>query len=156
LLQRLEAAGEPVVIQEHLGKNGFCSPDSPLFARLGISTGSLVQYNPNYRSNAFDSAGNRIPQPPQMILGHELAHALANSEGNHQYGTDPAPPASEPTIDEEEAQAIGTGSHGGDSPTENTMRNDAGLPRRDNHIGTLGPVPGEPTPLNLRPGDPPI
>lgn len=55
-----------------------------------------------------------IAQPPQVILGHEMTHALANSEGTHRYGTDPSPPASEPGIEQEEAQAIGTGCHGAD------------------------------------------
>jgi hypothetical protein len=112
----------------------------------------VIQYNPDYRSNAYDSSGNLIAQPPQLILAHEMAHALANSEGDHQYGTDPSPPASEPNIEEEEAQAIGTGSHTGRSPSENSVRSDLGLPARDNHFGTGGPAPGEPAPLNLRPG----
>jgi uncharacterized Zn-binding protein involved in type VI secretion len=156
LIDRLGAAGETVTIVPNPGTNGFCSPANGLLARLGVPTGSTVQYNPNYRSNAYDSSGNLIAQPPQVILGHELAHALANSEGTHQYGTDPSPPASEPNIEEEEAQAIGTGSHTGRSPSENSIRNDLGLPARDNHFGTGGPAAGEPAPLNLRPGDPPI
>lgn len=156
LFRRLQAAGQPVTIIPNPGTNGFCSPVSPADARAGAPTGSVVQYNPNYRSNAFDSAGNMIAQPPQVILGHELMHGLANSEGTHQYGTDPAGPASQPNIDREESHAIGTGSHNGDPLNENSLRNDLGLPRRDNHRGTLGPRAGEPTPLNLRPGDPPI
>jgi hypothetical protein len=97
-----------------------------------------------------------LPQPPQVILGHEMCHALANSSGTQAQGTDPSPPASEPNIDQEEAQAIGTGSHNGQSPSENAIRNDLGLPRRDNHFGTGGPTAGEPAPLNLRPGAPPL
>lgn len=156
LLARLGAAGEPVSIVPTSDANGYCSPNNGLFARLGIATGSTVQYNPNYRSNAYDAAGNLIAQPPQVILAHELSHALANSEGDHRYGTDPAPPASEPNIEEEEAQAIGTGSHTGRNPSENSLRTDLGLPARDNHFGTGGPRAGEPAPLALRPGDPPL
>jgi uncharacterized Zn-binding protein involved in type VI secretion len=152
LINRLGAAGEPVTIKEHTGTNGYCSPTSGLAARVGIPTGSVIQYNPDYRSNAYDSSGALIAQPPQVILAHEMGHALANSEGDHQYGTDPSPPASEPTIEEEEAQAIGTGSHTGRTPSENSVRSDLGLPARDNHYGTGGPAAGEPTPLNLRPG----
>ncbi|HET8549433.1 MAG TPA: M91 family zinc metallopeptidase [Bryobacteraceae bacterium] len=154
LLNRLAASGQPVVIVEHTGTNGFCTPDNGTHAQDGTGTGSTVQYNPSYRSNAYDSSGNLIAQPPQMILGHELTHALANAEGHQASGTDPSPPASEPTIDAEESQAIGTGSYNGTSPSENSLRNDAGLPRRDNHYGTGGPAAGEPAPLNLRPGQP--
>ncbi len=152
LLSRLEAAGETVTITEHPGVNGFCRPVSWDRARAGDPTGSVVQYNPDYRSNAFDSSGNMLAQPPQVILGHELVHALNNSEGTHHTGTDPSPPASQPTIDREESSAIGTGSHNGDAVTENGIRDDLGLGRRDNHRGTLGPRAGEPTPLDLRPG----
>lgn len=154
LIDRLGAAGETITFVPYTGNNGYCSPNNQLAARLGIPTGSTIQYNPDYRSNAYDSSGNLIAQPPQVILGHEMGHALANSEGNHAYGTDPNPPASEPNIEEEEAQAIGTGSHTGDSPSENSIRDDLGLPARDNHYGTGGPTAGEPPPLDLRPGDP--
>ncbi|WP_437898092.1 M91 family zinc metallopeptidase [Sorangium sp. So ce124] len=41
------------------------------------STGSVIQYNPDDRSNAFDASGAMIAQPPQVILGHEMTHALA-------------------------------------------------------------------------------
>ena len=151
LLARLEKAGETITIIEYHGTdNSFCSPDNALWARLGVSTGSTVQYSPGIAIQGYDSTGAPIDMPPQIVLGHELTHALANSEGTHKYGTDPSPPASEPTIPEEEAQAIGTGSHTGGSPSENSLRSDAGLPQRDNHLGqaATGPVP------NLRPGGP--
>lgn len=152
LIARLTAAGQPITFQEWGGTNGFCRPASATDARAGTPTGSIIRYNPDYRSNAYDSAGNLLPQPPQVILGHEMVHALNNSEGTHHYGTDSAPPASEPTIAEEEASAIGTGSHSGDAVTENGIRNDLGQGQRDNHYGTGGPQAGEPAPLDLRPG----
>jgi uncharacterized Zn-binding protein involved in type VI secretion len=152
LIARLGASGQPVSFQEHTGTNGFCTPNDGTAASDGTGTGSVIQYNPNYRSNAYDSSGNMIPQPPQMILGHEMAHALANAEGRQAQGTDPAGPASEPNIEAEESQAIGTGSYTGTDPSENSMRSDAGLPARDNHFGTGGPTAGEPAPLDLRPG----
>lgn len=153
MFKRLDAAKQPVTINQHTGTNGYCSPVSGADATSGTPTGSSVLYNPDYRSNAFDSAGNNIAQPPQVILFHEMGHALANSEGRHAQGTDPTPPTSEPTIEEEEAQAIGTGSHEHEYPSENSLRRDLGLDRRDNHYGTGGPKAGEPTPLALRPGD---
>jgi uncharacterized Zn-binding protein involved in type VI secretion len=152
LLARLQAAGKPIVIREFNGNNGYATPNNEADARNGTGTGSVVQYNPNFRSNVNDASGNLIPQPPQMVLGHELCHALANSEGRQQHGPDPAGPASQPDINREESQAIGTGSHSAQDISENTLRSDAGLPARDNHFGTGGPIAGEPAPLNLRPG----
>jgi hypothetical protein len=156
LIDQLGASGKPVTIVQHTGTNGFCTPLNNTDATNGTGSGSTIQYNPDYRSNAYDSAGNLIAQPPQVILGHEMCHALANTQGTKATGTDPTPPASEPNIDQEEAQAVGTGSHNGQNPSENAIRNDLGLPRRDNHFGTGGPAAGEPAPLNLRPGAPPL
>jgi hypothetical protein len=156
LLDQIGATGKPVTIVQHTGTNNFCTPLNGTNATNGTGTGSTIQYNPDYRSNAYDSSGNMIANPPQTFLAHEMCHALANGNGTQATGTDPSPPASQPNIDQEEAQAIGTGSHNGRNPSENAFRNDMGLPRRDNHIGTGGPATGEPPPLNLRPGDPPL
>ncbi len=156
LLAKLGASGQPVTIKEYHGTNGYCTPNSGSDATNGKPTGSIIQYNPDYRSNAYDSSGNLLAQPGQVILGHEMTHALANAEGRQAQGVDSNPPASEPRIEGEEAQAIGTGSHSGDvpppRPNENSLRKDLGLPRRDNHFGTGGPAAGEPAPINLRPG----
>jgi uncharacterized Zn-binding protein involved in type VI secretion len=156
LIADLGASGHPITIVEHTGTNGFCTPNNGTDAGDGTGTGSVIQYNPDYRSNAYDSAGNLIAQPPQVILAHEMCHARANANGNQASGTDSAPPASEPAIEAEEAQAIGTGSYNGTSPSENSLRQDLGMPRRDNHFGTGGPAAGEPPPANLRPGTPPL
>lgn len=152
LFSRLDAAGEDVVINEYSGTNAFCSAVDGADARRGEPTGSSILWNPSYRSNAYDSEDDMIPQPAMVILFHEMTHALANSEGRQRFGTDPDPPDTEPDIDEEEAQAIGTGSHDGDYPTENSLRRDLGLERRDNHSGTGGPADDEPPPVDLRPG----
>jgi uncharacterized Zn-binding protein involved in type VI secretion len=154
MLQRIGAKGFPVTIVPYAGRNGVCTALNETNAENGTGSGSTVQYNPNFRSNAYDSKGNLIPQPPQVILGHEMCHAMNNANGQEAAGTDPNPPKSEPDIDREEAQTIGTGSYEGHRPSENSIRKDLGLPRRDNHCGTGGPTRGEPEPLNLRPGEP--
>ena len=152
LLDRLSAAGKTVRIVPTADKNGYCAPDGvfgSMKARFGIGTDSVVQYNPDFSFAAYDLAGNKIAGPPQVILGHELCHALANSEGNQRFGADPEPPESEPMIEEEEAQAIGTGSHSSDPPpNENSLRSDLGLPLRDNHGGDVDDE--GPEPRNLR------
>ncbi len=153
VINRLANSGQRIVFQPTNAHNGYCSPQDSSRASSGKPTGSVIQYNPDYRSNAFDSSGNLIAQPSQVILEHEMCHAVHNAEGTQASGTDPHPPPSEPGIDEEEAQTIGVGSHSGDYPSENSLRNDLGLPRRADHYGTGGPTSGEPTPLDLRPGN---
>jgi uncharacterized Zn-binding protein involved in type VI secretion len=152
LIARLAAAGKTITFVETNDANGYCSPNSVVKALLGLPTDSTISYNPNFSATVFDSGNNPIPEPPQVILDHEMNHALANSTGTHKFGTDPAPPVTEPKIPEEEAQAIGTGSHSAQNPSENTLRNELGLGRRDNHIGRTQ-NPGDPTSPNLRPGD---
>jgi uncharacterized Zn-binding protein involved in type VI secretion len=156
LINKLGAAGKPVTIVQNTGVNGFCTPDNGTNAGNGTGTGSTIQYNPDYHTTVYDSAGNMIAEPPQVILAHEMSHALANSTGTRQPGTDPNPPASQPNIGREESQAIGTGSHNGQNPSENSVRSDLGLPRRDNHYLNDSPGPGAPPQQNLRPGDPPL
>lgn len=151
LWRRIEAADQPItIVPESDPHNSFAAPNDGGDAAAGRPTGSTVRYNPDVAVFVFDSAGNRIPMAPQVILGHEMVHALNNAEGTHHTAAvDPAPPASQPTINEEEAATIGTGSHSGDALTENTFRSDLGLPRRDNHFGDASPT----TPTqNLRPG----
>ena len=150
LLDRLAASGETITITEYIGTdNSYCSATNPISARVGIPTGSTVEYSPGISIQVYDSSGNLIDMPPQIVLGHELDHALGNAEGTQAYGTDPMPPPSEPRIPEEEARAIGVGSHSSDAPSENSLRRDAGLPERGNHLGIpiVGSVP------NLRPGE---
>lgn len=141
MLNQLTANGKPVSIEpESDPHNSFCAPGFPWWdSQNGVGTGSTVKYNPDVAIWMYDDKWNEIGSPPQLVLGHELIHALHNSDGTNQ-GTDPDPnaPASEPTIPKEEAYTIGTGSWDGTSPTENSMRSDLGLPRRDNHYGTDG------------------
>jgi hypothetical protein len=153
ILAGLAASGQPVTIVPCPDPaNSFCTPNNGTDAGNGTGTGSTIQYNPDINMVAYDAAGNQIAMPPQAVLGHEMCHALANSNGTQQSGTDPTPPASQPNIEGEEAQAIGTGSHNGQNPSENSLRNDMGLPRRDNHYGSPTPASGGPPSQNYRPG----
>jgi uncharacterized Zn-binding protein involved in type VI secretion len=150
LFRRIAAADQPItIVPESDPHNSFAAPNNNDDATHHRPTGSSVMYNPDVAILAYDSSGNKINMSPQVVLGHEMIHALNNAEGTHHYGTDPAPPASEPTINEEEAATIGTGSHAGDPLTENTFRNDLGQGRRDNHYGEASPT--GPT-GSLRPG----
>ena len=155
LFRRLQAAGKTITIQfSPVANNAGTTPGSATDATNGTGTGSTITYNPAANSTAYDSAGNTLPFPAQVMLGHEMIHGLRNAEGTNDFAnTDPTPPASETTIPEGEAMAVGTGSHSADYPTENSLRNDLGSQygTRDNHYG--GPTnPAYPTPAGIRPG----
>jgi len=149
LIERLARSGQPITfVPESDPHNSFCSPASGVAHALHQPTGSTVSYNPDCAIQAYDSGGNKIDMPPQCVLAHEMVHGLDNAEGHSHSGPDPQPPASEPLIPEEEAAAIGTGSHSKDYPTENSVRSDMGVTRRDNHYGVNVPAPTG----NQRPG----
>ena len=151
LIRRLEGSEQTIGFVPTSDQNGYTYAGE---ASILGPAGSVIAYNPDHRSNYHDSAGNLCAQPPQVILAHEMCHALEYAEGTSHDRVDPSPPASEPKIPESEAKAIGTGSHEGRSPSENSILKDLGMPRRDNHWGSLGPAPGEPAPVELRPGGP--
>jgi uncharacterized Zn-binding protein involved in type VI secretion len=157
MLRQIEASGKQININQTAGKGNACTAFNDYDAtHPSLGSGSNIGYNPEYRTNVYDKDGNMIAEPPQVTLGHEMMHAMHNANGTQApEEADPNPPKSEPDIDREEAQTIGTGSYDGSkSPTENNLRKDLNLPRRDNHGGTMGPAPGEPKPLDLRPGEP--
>jgi len=69
----------PVTIVPTSDANGYCSANSIVFAVLGIPTGSTIQYNPDLSilvQGTPANGGGQINEPPQVILGHEMAHAL--------------------------------------------------------------------------------
>lgn len=149
LIDRLARSGQPITFvpcdDPH---NSFCGAKDWEKAKQFQPTGSTIGYNPDVAFHAYDKDGKEISEPPQAVLAHEMVHALDNAEGHHYQGIDPYAPASEPKIEEEESAAIGTGGHTHDYPTENSVRADMGLPRRDNHFGKNSDTPTG----NARPG----
>jgi hypothetical protein len=149
ILDRLAASEQGVFFEPTLvPDNSFCIAADERSARRGLPTGSTIQYNPDVALWEIGEVGQQIDVPPQVVLGHELVHALNNAEGKRHFGSDPLPPRSEPDLNEEEAATIGAGSHSADYPTENSLRADLHLERRDNHSGSIAPGPTG----DLRPG----
>jgi uncharacterized Zn-binding protein involved in type VI secretion len=144
LIDRLAASGQTIT---------FKPTDDGNEESEGIFGGATVYYNPDGVRQMQDAAGNWTSRPPVVGLAHEMVHALGDVEGNAPpYGNiDPSPPPSEPNIRQEEARAIGTGSYTGSSPSENSLRQEMGLPQRANHYGRPPPA-GTPAPANPRPG----
>jgi uncharacterized Zn-binding protein involved in type VI secretion len=158
LFARLQAAGKPIqIVYSPVPDNAGTTPGSSSDATNGKGTGSTITYNPSANGTVYDLSGNTLPDPAQVMLGHELIHSLRNAEGTNNFkDIDPSAPASEPNMPDGEGMAIGAGSHTGDYPTENSLRRDLGpqYGTRDNHYG--GPTdPIYPTPSGIRPGGDP-
>lgn len=142
MFKRMDAAGQPIRIEFYTGNNGQSNPDDTAAdTTAGVKTGSTIQYNPNFNYTTEDAAGTLIAGPPTVTLFHEMVHSLALAEGKDQF-----------YAGKHEEQAIGIGAHASDSPTENTLRDDLGLPLRGTHDGQIGTFPGMPPPVDLRPG----
>lgn len=146
-----KAGGHTVDIQpESDPHNSFCTPTG--------GGNSVVNYNPDVAINGYSQANpaNTITMPPTVILGHELVHAYNNSTGTALSGNEPGTgPPSQPNIEKEEEITIGTGNYNTRTPSENSLRDDLGLPRRADHYGTTTNAKGKelkkPT-ADVRPG----
>ena len=143
MLDQIGKSGKNLTIQPcDDPHNSFASASNYADSLNGKGSDATVSYHPEVAIWGYDAAGNKISMPPQVVLGHELSHALHDMKGTAQTESnadpDPNAPKSQPNIEKEEAQAIGTGSWDGTSPTENSIRSELGLPRRDNHYGDDG------------------
>ncbi len=95
----------------------------------GKGTSSTVEFDPDYEPKNLDGT---IKRPASIGLGHELIHATHNGSGtNLRDFQDPTDPGG--TSNHEEAQTIGRGAYSADHPTDNTLRDEMGFPRRTSH-----------------------
>lgn len=105
----------------------------------GRGTGGNVYWDPA-RRQAGDGTQPWHRRPPEIGLGHELAHARDAAQGNQARGRqpDPAMPAGEPNphswdVNTRELQATSIGPYSGNPSDENAMRNELGLVRRGSY-----------------------
>jgi uncharacterized Zn-binding protein involved in type VI secretion len=155
LLTQINNSGHEVVIRETTDDNGYCSADNASDAQTpGVGTDSVVQWNPNH--NTTDPADPVSGSPGStVILGHELVHANHNANGTNGNGPyDSYPGQSGSSGRGEERATVGAGGtsvtapdgtvqavpdHSGDSPTENSIRDDMGIPRRPTYYPSNWP-----------------
>lgn len=105
----------------------------------GRGTGGNVYWDPA-RLQAGDGTQPWHRRPPEIGLGHELAHARDAAQGNQARGRqpDPAMPSGEPSphnwdVNTRELQATSIGPYSGNPSDENAMRNELGLVRRGSY-----------------------
>lgn len=105
----------------------------------GRGTGGNVHWDPN-RRQAGDGSQPWHRRPPEIGLGHELAHARDAAQGNQALGRqhDPAMPpgAAHPQqweVNTRELQATSIGPYAGHASDENAMRSELGLAHRGSY-----------------------
>lgn len=154
LLAGIAARNCHVVLVETSAQNGFTTPDSAS-AAMDPSRGcsSTIQWNPDH---------TMMPHPdgPTVLLGHEMVHAYHNARGTRERGPlDQYPGQTGSSNRGEERKTVGlpggtivqpdgttapVPDHSSDVPTENSLRDDLGLPRRPSYYPSPwggGPAP---------------
>lgn len=94
---------------------------------------TTISYNPDVKLQMTDQDGNKIDYPVQSMLGHEMIHAVHNSNGGNLKDN---PDPKDPTGNQEESQTIGINDHAGEPMTENNLLDDmgAGFQRTDHDL----------------------
>jgi len=145
LLQDIANSGRTVTITEESDPNGYASPHDGDHSKDGTGTDSDVSWNPNHHTTDAADATTGTPGST-VVLAHELVHASHNANGTNANGPyDSYPGQSGSSSRGEERATVGAGGtsitqpdgttaavpdHSGDSPTENSIRDDMGIPRR--------------------------
>lgn len=155
VLDDIGGSGNTVTIVETGDANGYCTADNAADAqRPGVGTDSTVQWNPNHHTT--DPADPVAGRPGSLvILGHELIHASHNATGSNANGPyDSYPGQSGSSARGEERSTVGAGGthvtqpdgtvgnvpdHSSDVPTENSLRDDLGIPRRPTYYPSTWP-----------------
>ncbi|MCV0395853.1 MAG: PAAR domain-containing protein [Rhizobiaceae bacterium] len=144
IINDIAASGNTVTIVPTADQNGYCSADDH-DASHDPSEGSdsTVSWNPTYSSPTDPH------QTPTIVLGHELVHAHHNATGTHHDGPHDSYPGQTGSSNRgEERATVGAGGtsvtapdgttqtvpdHSADVPTENSLRDDLGVPRRPSY-----------------------
>ena len=155
LLSEIDASGNEVTIVEETDPNGYCTPDDFTDAQTpGVGTDSTVAWNPNHHTTDPSDPISGTPGST-VILAHELIHANHNAHGdNHNGPYDSYPGQSGSSSRGEERATVGAGGtavtapdgtsatvpdHSHDGITENTIRDDMGIPRRPTYYPSNWP-----------------
>jgi hypothetical protein len=104
-LQQMAASGRSVTFQATADDNGYCFAVDGRNALNGLGSDSVIEWNPNHHVVDPALPGRQGTPGSHLILAHEMVHALHNGNGNNNR----------------------------DVPTENSFRDDLGIPRRPSY-----------------------
>lgn len=161
----VDASGNKVKIIETGDNNGYCTArDGAASQTPALGTDSTVEWNPDHHTT--DAADPVTGSPGStVILGHELIHASHNATGTNGNGPyDSYPGQAGASARGEERATVGAGGtrivtppsppvggrpgvgivedvpdHSNDIPTENSLRDDLGIPRRPTYYPSTWP-----------------
>jgi uncharacterized Zn-binding protein involved in type VI secretion len=135
--------------------NGFCTPANGTNAANGVGSDSTIDWNPNHHTTDAGLPGAQGTPGSDVILAHEMVHALHNANGADLDGpNDSFPGQNGSSARNEERSTVGTGGspintptgpqanppdYSGNVPTENSFRDDLGIPRRPTYYPSNWP-----------------
>ena len=94
---------------------------------------TTISYNPDLKDQYTDQDGKKVDVPVEATLGHEMIHAVHNSNGANERNK---PDPKEPESNQEESRTIGINDHTGEAMSENNLLKDmgAGYQRTDHDM----------------------
>ncbi len=84
---------------------------------------TTISYNPDLKDKYTDQDGNKVDVPIEATLGHEMIHAVHNSNGTNERDK---PDPKEPGSNQEESRTIGINDHADEPMSENNLLKDMG------------------------------
>ena len=98
--------------------SSHAEPTNVADAQNGKGTGGTIQHDPNW-TPTVDTPKGAQPTPPEVVLGHELAHAADYDKGTLDRSVNPST-----GVRESEEKAVGV---------ENKIRDELGVPERNHY-----------------------
>jgi uncharacterized Zn-binding protein involved in type VI secretion len=144
-LNQVGRSGKKITFRRTKDANGYCEPTDPANAGNGVGSDSIITWNPNHGSTDPSTPGPQGSPGPAVVLAHEMVHALHNATGADKNGPyDHFPGQEGSSSRNEERGTVGTSGpitvpggasstapdYSHDVPTENSFRDDLGIPRR--------------------------
>jgi hypothetical protein len=149
------ANGQEVTIAPTADQNGGCTPNNGANSANGVGTGSRIDWNPNFSAVDPGLPGAQGSPGAPVILFHEMVHAMHNGDGDDRDGPDDSFPGQDgSSARNEERSTVGTGGpvqqpdgtaqvnppdYSHDVPTENSLRDDLGIPKRPSYFPSNWP-----------------
>jgi uncharacterized Zn-binding protein involved in type VI secretion len=148
-LRQMGQNGRTVTFKETNDDNGYCGADDPAHQNSAPGSDSTISWNPNKTSLDPSLPGKQGAPGAEVILAHEMCHALHNGNGDYRGGPNDSFPGQKGTsARNEERSTVGTAGpikrpdgttdnsapdYSKDVPTENSFRDDLGIPRRPSY-----------------------
>jgi uncharacterized Zn-binding protein involved in type VI secretion len=154
-MRQMAANGRSVTFMEATDRHDACLPDDRIAGSSPLGRNSTIVWDPNHVSNDPKLPGPQGSPGAAVLLAHEMVHALHLANEDDRGGPyDLYPNQRRPMARNEERSTAGTAGpvrrpdgtidhaapdYSHDVPTENSFRDDLGIPRRPTYYPSNWP-----------------